>query len=107
MTLRQITLFSFPEGPSADYLARMSTGVAEMVRAIPEILDASWGPDVSGNPANFGFALSLDFADRAALDRYKQHAAHQTFIRAYMREIPISKVRTQYLVATPPGAARP
>ena len=107
MTLRQITLFSFPEGASADYLARMAAGLDEMARVIPEILDASWGPDVSGNPDNFGFALSLDFADRAALDRYKQHPAHQTFIRAYMREIPITKVRTQYLVATPTGAARP
>jgi hypothetical protein len=107
MTLRQITLFSFPEGASPEYLARMSAGLAEMVRAIPEIVDASWGPDVSGNPANFGFALSLDFADRAALDRYKQHAAHRAFIAAFMREIPITKVRTQYLVATPTGAARP
>ena len=105
MTLRQITLFSFPDGVSTDYIARMSAGLAQMVASIPEILDASWGVDVSGNPANFGFALSLDFADRAALDRYKQHEAHRAFIQAYMREIAIDKVRTQYLVGKPGAAA--
>ena len=108
MTIRQIVLFAFPEGRDEDYLARLAAGLAELVAAVPDIADASWGPDVGAeigaNPDNWHYALVMDFADAAALARYKKHPSHLRFIEAYMRGRTIHKARIQYVL--PPADAR-
>lgn len=96
MTIRQIVLFSFPDGPDEKYLARLSAGLADLVAAIPDIADASWGPGLGENPEHYHYTLVQDFADLEALARYKKHPAHLRFIQDYMREIPMNKVRTLY-----------
>jgi hypothetical protein len=96
MTLRHIVLMSFPLGRDAEFIARMQAGIAEMVAAIPDIAAASFGEDLTGSKENFDYALVLDFADRAAYQRYRSHPAHQHFITAFMRERPMVKARVQY-----------
>ena len=104
MTVRHLVLFSFPEGRDAAYLERLTAGLEELVAAVPDILEASWGEDISGEEAHFDFALILDFADEAAYQRYRRHEAHRKFIADYMREVAIDKVRVRY-VATGAAAA--
>jgi hypothetical protein len=100
MTIRQVVLFRFPEGRDEAYVARLSAGLAELVAAVPDVAAASFGADVGkevgGNPDNFDYALVMDFADGAALARYKKHPAHLRFIQDYMRTVPMEKVRIQY-----------
>ena len=100
MTIRQIVLFRFPAGRDEAFLSRLDDGLAELVRAVPDIVEASWGPDVGkeigGNADNRDFALVMDFADAAALARYKKHPAHLRFIEDYMRAVPMEKTRIQY-----------
>ena len=96
MTLRHIVLFSFPEGRDADYLARLSAGLEQLAAAVPDIAEATWGADISAAADNFDYALVLDFADIDAYQRYRVHPAHQQFIRDYMRQVPMEKVRVQY-----------
>ena len=96
MTLRHIVLMSFPDGCDDGFIAQMSDGVADLARAVPDIRSASWGRDVTGKGDNYHYALVLDFADRAAYERYRVHPAHQRFIELFMRGRRIEKVRVQY-----------
>ena len=98
MTIRHVVLFSFPDGPDADYLARMEKGLEWMKAEIVEIASASWGPDLTDEESHFDYALILDFADRIAYETYRHHPAHRQFIADYMREVPMKKVRLQYEV---------
>jgi hypothetical protein len=96
VTLRHIVLMSFPDGRDEAFIAQMNEGVAAMAHAVPDILAATCGTDVSGQDGNYDYALVLDFADRAAYERYRVHAAHQAFIASFMRGRTIAKVRVQY-----------
>ena len=106
MTIRQIVLFSFPDGPDEKFLTRLSAGLADLVAAIPDIADASWGPGLGENPEHYHYALVQDFADLEALARYKKHPAHLRFIQDYMRELAMHKVRIQYELPAECGASR-
>jgi hypothetical protein len=103
MTIRQIVLFRFPQGRDPTYLAALDAGLAALVADIPDIAGASWGADIGveigGNAGNHDFALVMDFADAAALARYKKHPAHLRFIEDYMRSVPMEKARIQYALA--------
>jgi hypothetical protein len=109
MTVRQIVLFRFPQGRDQAFLARLDAGLRELVAAAPDVADASWGLDVGGeiggNAGNHDFALVMDFADGAALARYKKHPAHVRFIETYMRAVPMEKVRIQYFLPAAAGRA--
>ena len=111
MSIRQIVLFRFPQGRDDAFLTRLSLGLAELVAVVPEIAEASWGADlgkdIGGNADNFDYALVMDFADGAALGRYKAHPAHLRFIQDYMRAVPMDKVRIQYAVSDAAPRRRP
>ncbi len=94
MTLRHIVLMKFPGGAEPQYLEALGKGVAEMLD-IPEVLASSGGEDVSGKDENYDYAIILDFADRAAYERYRVHPIHQDFIARFMKGRAIEKVRMQ------------
>jgi|SRR5512134_2486032 hypothetical protein len=96
MTVRHVVLMAFPQGRDAEFIARMSTGLAEMTAAIPDILTASWGSDEAAGADSWDYALVLDFADEAAYQRYRVHPVHQQFIAHFMRDRPIRKARVRY-----------
>jgi hypothetical protein len=99
-----VVLIAFPEGVPADFLDTLDTATAALANAVPEILDAAWGRDATGNGDDFGYALSFDFADEAAYERYRIHPAHQQYIRDFMRSVPMEKVRVRFEL--PPQQAR-
>jgi hypothetical protein len=100
MTIRYIVLISFPEGANAEFLAGLDAGTAELAEAVPEIVAAAWGRDVTGSDEAFDYALSFDFADRAAYECYRVHPAHRRYIQDYMRSVPMVKVRVQFELPT-------
>jgi hypothetical protein len=95
MTLRHIVLMRFPDGIDEDFVSRMDRAATEMAKAIPEVQASSHGRDVSGNAENWHYAITYDFADKAAYERYRVHPAHKQFIVDYMRGPKIDKVRIQ------------
>jgi hypothetical protein len=96
MTIRHVVLIAFPDGVTDEFLAALDAGTAALAAAVPEIIGAAWGRDVTGRSDNYGYAMSFDFADREAYERYRVHPAHQEYIRDYMRTVPMSKVRVQF-----------
>jgi hypothetical protein len=96
MTIRHVVLIAFPEGVSDEFLAALDAGTAALAGAVPEIIGAAWGRDVTGRHENYGYAMSFDFVDRAAYERYRVHPDHQQYIRDYMRTVTMNKVRVQF-----------
>lgn len=109
MTIRQIVLLSFPEGTGTDTLERFSAGVQRLVEGSPDMLAASWGPDVGkeigANQDNWSFVMAFDFADPEALARYKRHPTHLRFIDDHLRGRGVEVARIQYRLPGD-GAAR-
>jgi hypothetical protein len=96
MTIRHIVLFSFPDGRDEGFLTRVSAGLKRMAAEIPDIASATWGSDITEGRDNYDYALVLDFSDRDAYQRYRDHPAHKQFIQDFMRAVPMKKVRVQY-----------
>src|SRR5690242_8235352 len=95
MVLRHIVLMKTPDGADRQFLEPMHVAVAELARAVPEVLASSGGFDASGKGENFDYAIIFDFADAQAYERYRVHPAHQKFIADFMRPNPMEKVRIQ------------
>lgn len=100
MTIRHIVLIGFPEGVDPAFLDRLDAATADLAGAVPEVLHAAWGRDISGNDGNAGYAMLFDFADRAAYETYRAHPAHQAYIRDQMRAVPMTKTRLQMALTT-------
>ena len=77
----------------------MSDGVAELATAVPDIRSASWGRDVTGKGDNYHYALVLDFADRAAYERYRAIPRISASSKPSCART-IEKVRVQYELDT-------
>lgn len=99
MTLRHVVAWRLATQDTAErstQAARISAQLRALDGVVPSIRAISVGPDVIGG-GNWDVALVADFDDRAALDAYVQHPAHQDVVR-YVRSVVSDRVAVDFEV---------
>jgi len=77
-----VTIKWKPEAPEAEKQKALE-GVKRMAAEIPGIKNV-WIKATRVQPRDFADAFAIEFEDRAAADRYAEHAAHETWAKQYL-----------------------
>ncbi len=82
MPYRHIVLFKFKDSASNEQVVAIENAFRALPAQIDSVQDFEWGTNVSPEGLADGFTHCFfgTFADRAALDVYLPHPAHQAFI---------------------------
>lgn len=79
--LQHVVLFKFPQPLDADSEAEMRGAVAGFPESIGELTKLRLGTDLTGARTDgYQYLLMTEFADEAALQRYREHPVHQEFL---------------------------
>jgi antibiotic biosynthesis monooxygenase (ABM) superfamily enzyme len=75
-------VFAFQWKPDAteDLKARARKDIAAFQGQIPGLLETHVGPNISPRGKGYTFGGVMRFTDKAALDAYVQHPAHQALL---------------------------
>jgi hypothetical protein len=79
---RHLVLFSFKEDASPEAIAKVEKAFAALPGKIDTITDFEWGTNVSpeGKAKGFTHCFMVTFKDKAGLEVYIPHEAHQKFV---------------------------
>jgi hypothetical protein len=83
--IEHIVLFKAKPDAPAEALDAMMTALRGLKTQIPGILDLSTGVNFSARAQGYTHGLVVRFADRAALDVYQPHPAHQDVVVRHVR----------------------
>lgn len=80
---RHIVCFKFKEDATPDQIKKIENAFAALPSKIDTIKDYEWGTNVSPENRAKGFThcFVVTFADKAGLDVYLPHEAHQAFVK--------------------------
>lgn len=80
---RHVVFFSFKEGTPAAKVEEIEKAFGDLKNQIPTIIDYEWGPSESVEKLNDGFThcFLATFKDKAGLEAYLPHEAHQSFVK--------------------------
>lgn len=80
---RHFVSFQFKEGTGEDKINEIVAGFLALKGKIDTITDLEWGGTENVEPRNDGFTHSflVSFRDRAGLETYLPHPAHQEFVK--------------------------
>ena len=85
--VEHIVLFKVKEGTPIDAVTAMTDGLGELKNRVPGILDLSVGTNFSDRSKGFTHGLVVRFRDRASLNEYIPHPAHQEVVQGLIRPI--------------------
>lgn len=97
MTIRHVVAWKLSTEDASlrtQQAARISSELLALRGVVPSILDLSIGPDVVGE-GNWDVAIVADFADKAGLQDYIDHPAHQAVV-AYVRSVVASRAAVDF-----------
>ena len=79
--LRHVVMFKFKEGTPPEKIKETEDGFRALPGKIPVIKEFEWGTDLNAGKSSQGFThcFLVTFADKAGLDTYGPHPAHQAF----------------------------
>lgn len=85
---RHLVLLSFKKDASAEDITKIEKSFAGLQEKIDLIQDFEWGTDVSpeGLAKGYTHCFLVTFKDKAALEAYLPHDAHQAFV-AGLKEV--------------------
>ena len=92
---RQVVAIRRAEGASAADKQGFLAAI-DALRAIPEILDLTWGEDAGYFDGNFDFVAVMDFADFDSARAYVNYPLHEAYIRDYAAKIVGERVIVQH-----------
>jgi antibiotic biosynthesis monooxygenase (ABM) superfamily enzyme len=72
--------FQWKPGTSEDQKERAAREIVALQRQIPGLLQTHVGPNISPRGKGYTFVGIMQFKDRASLDAYPQHPAHQALL---------------------------
>ena len=80
---RHVVCFKFKEDATPEQIKSIEKGFAALPSKIDTIKDFEWGTNVSPEDRAKGFThcFVVTFADKAGLDVYIPHEAHQAFVK--------------------------
>lgn len=79
--IEHLVLFKWKEGVSEETIEELMCQLRALPRQIEGLLELNCGRDISGRAKGYTHALRARFADRAALERYGPHPAHQEVVQ--------------------------
>ncbi len=82
-----IVLFRWRADASPDAIAAVIEGLRNLKHQIPDIVDLSVGENFSARAQGYQCGLVVRFKDRAALDAYGPHPAHQDVVENLINPI--------------------
>ena len=85
--VEHLVLFKVKAGVSEDAVQAMQTALRGLQEAIPGILEITVGANFSERSQGFTHGLLVRFQDRAALDIYIPHPAHEDTRNNYILPI--------------------
>lgn len=85
--VEHIVLFKWREGAAPEAIEAALRELRALEGKIEGILDLFCGADFSGRSHGFTHALTVRFTDRAALDAYGPHPAHQHVVQQFINPI--------------------
>ncbi|MDJ1184426.1 Dabb family protein [Roseofilum casamattae] len=85
--IEHIVLFQFQPDTSPEAIAAMMQGLKGLKEKIPGIVSLSCGENFSDRARGFTHGLVIRFVDRAALEVYQPHPAHQDVINTLIKPI--------------------
>jgi len=79
---RHVVLFKFKDSATADQVRGLENAFVELAKKIDSVRGFEWGTNVSPEGLNEGFThcFLVTFDNKAGLDSYLPHAAHQAFV---------------------------
>ena len=95
MGLRHVVMFRFVEGTTAEQRQAISTALAGLPGAIPEIAAYSFGDDEGINAGNWDFAVVADFASAEDYLVYRDHPVHRAAIDAHIAPVVAARAAVQ------------
>ncbi|SKA98596.1 Quinol monooxygenase YgiN [Prosthecobacter debontii] len=80
---RHVVLFKFKDSASPEQVQDIEKAFGELATKIDTVKGYEWGINVSPEGLNDGFThcFFVTFADKAGLEVYLPHAAHQEFVK--------------------------
>ena len=85
--VEHLVLFKVKAGVSEDAIQAMQNALRGLQEAIPGILEITVGANFSERSQGFTHGLLVRFQDRAALDVYIPHPAHEVARNSYILPI--------------------
>ncbi len=85
--VEHIVLFRWSPGVSEQAVAETLQALEGMKTKVPGIVDLNCGEDFSGRSDGYHVCLRVRFTDRAALQAYEPHEAHQHVVQNFIRPI--------------------
>jgi hypothetical protein len=82
-----IVLFKLKDSASAEQKAAMLKALLALKDQIPGIVQASAGANFSDRARGYTHGFTVRFRDRAALDAYLPHPAHQAVVESHVKPI--------------------
>lgn len=79
---RHVVFFKFKDSATAEQVQGLEQAFVELAKKIDTVKAFEWGTNVSPEGLNDGFThcFFVTFADKAGLEAYLPHAAHQEFV---------------------------
>lgn len=85
--IEHLVLFRWTPDASAEAIARVMDGLSALRGQIPGIQGLTCGENFSPRSQGFTHALVVRFEDRAALEAYGPHPAHQRVVQEFIAPI--------------------
>ena len=79
---RHVVCFKFKDSATPEQVQGIEKAFGELAKKIDTVKSFEWGTNVSPEGLNDGFThcFFVTFADKAGLEAYIPHAAHQAFV---------------------------
>ena len=84
-----------PEGQET--IASIVAGLESLVGTVPSIRALCVGPSVVTGPKHWDLALVVDFDDKAGLEAYQVHPAHQE-VAAHIRSLVSEQAAVDFII---------
>ena len=97
--VEHIVVFKWKENASADAIAAALAGLRGLKDQVPGIVELTVGTNFSARSQGFDAGLVVRFIDRAALDTYVPHPAHQSVVQNLLNPIREESIVIDYEIA--------
>jgi hypothetical protein len=85
--VEHLVLIKLKPGTTAEQREAMCRALRELGSQVPGIVEISCGDNFSDRNQGYDVGLAVKFADRAALDAYLTHPAHQSVVANFIQPI--------------------
>lgn len=96
--IEHLVLFQWKTDASPEAIARVMNELRALQSQIPGIRDMTCGTNFSARSQGYTHALVIRFEDRAALEAYGPHPAHQRVVQEFIGPIRVETLVMDYEV---------